>query len=88
VRYIFGTDAYTIFTVDKVIQALIKQIQAVAADKKSTEFASLFNTTHVNGAYRYLAEEIVPDETLYKITSVSNFSRYTYFHALCLHFFF
>lgn len=29
VRYIFGIEAYTMFTVDKVIQALIKQVSSI-----------------------------------------------------------
>lgn len=74
VRYIFGIDAYVILTIDKVIQSLIKQIQAVAADKKSIELMTLFIKqfhNRDNGAYRSLAEDIVSDETLYKITFVS-----------------
>ncbi|KAI8379519.1 uncharacterized protein BYT42DRAFT_329822 [Radiomyces spectabilis] len=75
-RYLFVTDAYVLFTVDKLIHAIIKQIQAVTVDTKSVELVRLFRTDQllenmsprVMSVYRLRAEDTVgPDENLYKI---------------------
>lgn len=79
VRYLFGTEAYTMFTIDKVVQSLIKQIQTVLSDKKSIQLVQLFHQ-YINGhqalsMYRNLAEDILlggSDENLYKMTLVSD----------------
>ncbi|KAI7889487.1 uncharacterized protein EV154DRAFT_514399 [Mucor mucedo] len=78
VRYLFGIEAYTMFTVDKVVQALIKGIQTVLSDKKSIQLAHLFRQ-YINGhqplsVYRNMAEDILlggSDDTLFKINLVS-----------------
>lgn len=77
VRYLFGIEAYTMFTIDKVVQALIKQIQTVLSDRKSIELIHLFNQS-INepkplSSYRSSAEEILggSDENLYKMNLVS-----------------
>ncbi|OBZ86626.1 Paired amphipathic helix protein Sin3b [Choanephora cucurbitarum] len=41
-RYVFGIDAYIVFTVDKVLQSLIKQIQTVWSDKKSIQLLTYY----------------------------------------------
>lgn len=76
-RYLFGIEAYTMFTIDKVVQALIKQIQTVLSDKKSIELVHLFNdyiTKHKPlSTYRAMAEDILgtSDENLFKLNLVS-----------------
>ncbi|KAI8353986.1 hypothetical protein BD560DRAFT_408082 [Blakeslea trispora] len=41
-RYLFGIDAYIMFTIDKLLQALIKQIQIVSMDKKSIQLLKFY----------------------------------------------
>ncbi|RUS19702.1 hypothetical protein BC937DRAFT_87073 [Endogone sp. FLAS-F59071] len=75
-RYIFGTKAFTLFTIDKVVQSMIKQIQTIMMDNKSTELISLFEKDHqldktsprLVSMYRMKAEEILgSDENVYRI---------------------
>ncbi|ORY91047.1 hypothetical protein BCR43DRAFT_463715 [Syncephalastrum racemosum] len=75
-RYLFVTDAHVLFTVDKLIHSMIKQIQAVTMEEKSVELVELFRgdqtldatCPRIVSVYRLRAEEIVgPDENLYKI---------------------
>ncbi|KAI9280942.1 hypothetical protein BC943DRAFT_344353 [Umbelopsis sp. AD052] len=75
-RYIFGTEAYILFTIDKLVSALIKQIQTLSHDTKSSELVQLFQSDRdlestsprLISVYRLRAEDIVgSDENLYKI---------------------
>ncbi|KAF7722709.1 Transcriptional regulatory protein sin3 [Apophysomyces ossiformis] len=77
IRYIFPTQAYELFTIDKLIHAVIKQIQAITVDSKSVELIRLFRSDQnlestsprIMSVYRLRAEEILgPDENLYKIS--------------------
>ncbi|EAU92595.2 transcription regulatory protein [Coprinopsis cinerea okayama7 len=43
-RWFFGTKAYLLFTIDKVIAALIKQVQTILSDHKSQELWTLLQT--------------------------------------------
>lgn len=79
-RYIFVTDAYLIFTIDKLVHCMVKQIQAITVDPKSVELIRLFRSDkglesmspRILSVYRLRAEDIVgPDENLYKINFVS-----------------
>ncbi|CAO3642759.1 unnamed protein product [Cunninghamella blakesleeana] len=42
IRFLFKTDAYTIFNIDKLIQTIIKQIQTLATDEKSVDLLMLY----------------------------------------------
>ncbi|KAI8342641.1 hypothetical protein BC941DRAFT_389690 [Chlamydoabsidia padenii] len=75
-RYFFVTDAYILFTIDKLVHALVKQIQAVTVDTDSVELVRLFRSDQelditsrrLLSVYRLRAEEIVgSEENLYKI---------------------
>ncbi|CAM0137869.1 unnamed protein product [Umbelopsis sp. WA50703] len=75
-RYIFGTDAYIMFTIDKLVAALIKQVQTLSHDTKSSELVQLFQSDRdlestsprLVSVYRLRAEDIVgSDENLYRI---------------------
>ncbi|KAL7423639.1 hypothetical protein Q5752_001220 [Cryptotrichosporon argae] len=75
-RLMFGTKAYIMFTVDRVIAAVVKQAQTVIGDLKSQELWSLLvrdrqtdtTTTRSQIAYRMNAEAVLgPDENLYRI---------------------
>jgi paired amphipathic helix protein Sin3a len=79
-RYIFGTDAYIMFTIDKLVAALIKQVQTLSHDTKSSELVQLFQSDRdlestsprLVSVYRLRAEDIVgSDENLYRINLVS-----------------
>ncbi|KAF9445685.1 hypothetical protein P691DRAFT_805298 [Macrolepiota fuliginosa MF-IS2] len=81
-RYMFGTkEAYKLFTVDKVIGGIIKQVQAVIADSRSQELleilkrdcslASFASQDQINS--RRSAEKILgPDENLFRIDWLSD----------------
>ncbi|KAI9013745.1 hypothetical protein CLU79DRAFT_768551 [Phycomyces nitens] len=75
-RYLFCTEAYVFFTVDKLALAIIKQIQAITVDTKSVELIRLLRSDQslemsspkILSVYRSRAEDIVgSDENLYRI---------------------
>ncbi|KAI8976122.1 Sin3 family co-repressor-domain-containing protein [Pilobolus umbonatus] len=46
VRYIFGTDAYIMFTVDKLVLSLLRHIHIIITDNHSQELFELFKNEH------------------------------------------
>ncbi|KAI8150039.1 hypothetical protein BJV82DRAFT_585571 [Fennellomyces sp. T-0311] len=85
-RYIFVTDAHVLFTIDKLVHSIIKQIQLVTMDEKCVELVELFRSDQtldstcprIMSVYRLRAEEIVgSDENLYKVNFVSDAGRAT-----------
>ncbi|KAH9943527.1 hypothetical protein B0H21DRAFT_490302 [Amylocystis lapponica] len=76
-RYMFGAkNAYKMFTVDKVVGALIKQVQAVLLDAKSQELFDLLHrerelvatTTQDQQNLRRNTEKVLgPDENLFRM---------------------
>ncbi|KAJ3372348.1 Transcriptional regulatory protein sin3 [Kappamyces sp. JEL0680] len=74
-RELFWTSGYLIFTVDKLVQALVKQLQLIALDSKCLELLSIYdrdrekNTTgpRQEALYRLCAEQIIQDENIYRI---------------------
>ncbi|KAK7470657.1 hypothetical protein VKT23_002080 [Stygiomarasmius scandens] len=80
-RDMFGIkDAYKIFTVDKVIAAIIKQVQNIIADSKSQDLLEGLKRDCTNGSLtnqeqissRRNAEKILgPDENLFRIDWLS-----------------
>ncbi|KAF9055963.1 hypothetical protein BJ165DRAFT_1429814 [Panaeolus papilionaceus] len=79
-RWFFGTKAYTLFTLDKLITALIKQVQTIQGDNRCQELWSLLKsaqnsknkTTQDIIRYRREAERHVgQDDHLYRIQWVS-----------------
>ncbi|EMD34640.1 hypothetical protein CERSUDRAFT_116814 [Gelatoporia subvermispora B] len=76
-RYMFGTkDAYKIFTVDKLVGAIVKQIQQVLSDQKSQELYDLLKrerdlpspTTQDQINNRRNTEKVIgPDENLFRM---------------------
>lgn len=73
VRYMYGIEGYIVFTIDKVVGALIKAAQVITSDHKSQELQSMMENDrgqdykdHI--ARRMKAESIVgKDENLYRI---------------------
>ncbi|KAH9477606.1 Transcriptional regulatory protein SIN3 [Psilocybe cubensis] len=80
-RAVFGyKEAYKIFTVDKVVSAIIKQVQSIISDPKSQELLELLKrerslnspTTQDRINYRHQAENILgPDENVFRIDWLS-----------------
>ncbi|KAF9567836.1 hypothetical protein CPC08DRAFT_680594 [Agrocybe pediades] len=75
-RWFFGTKAYTLFTLDKYIIALVKQVQTILADNKCQELWSLLksaqNSKNITAQdiirYRREAERHVgQDDHLYRL---------------------
>ncbi|OCH88405.1 hypothetical protein OBBRIDRAFT_795302 [Obba rivulosa] len=76
-RYMFGSkDAYKIFTVDKLVGAIVKQIQQVLSDQKSQELYDLLRrereipspTTQDQINNRRNTEKIIgPDENIFRM---------------------
>ncbi|CAO3596650.1 unnamed protein product [Absidia cylindrospora] len=86
IRYLFVTDAYLLFTIDKLVHAFVKQIQAVTVDTDSVELVRLFRSDQelevtsrrILSVYRLRAEEIIgSDENLYKINFDKKSDRMT-----------
>ncbi|KZT41566.1 hypothetical protein SISSUDRAFT_1042638 [Sistotremastrum suecicum HHB10207 ss-3] len=86
-RYMFGTQAYQMYTVDKLIAAIIKQVQCVIAEPKSRDIWALF-LQEVEGptpssesiqAYRQTVERTLgPEEHSYRVEWDSDRSSITF----------
>ncbi|KAI8900508.1 hypothetical protein BC833DRAFT_618450 [Globomyces pollinis-pini] len=78
VRDLFWTSGYIIFTVDKLVQAIVKQLQTVAMDSKSLELITLYgrdreksnNPVRQEALYRLGAETIIQDDSIYRLEYV------------------
>ncbi|THV08566.1 hypothetical protein K435DRAFT_708465 [Dendrothele bispora CBS 962.96] len=80
-RYMFGIkDAYKIFTVDKLIAAIVKQVQSVIADSKSQDLLEILKRDRAINTLTYQdqtnsrrnAEKILgPDENLFRVDWLS-----------------
>ncbi|KAI8071743.1 hypothetical protein BC940DRAFT_293603 [Gongronella butleri] len=75
-RFLFVTDAYILFTIDKLVHTFVKQIQAVTTDADSVELIKLFRSDceletvspRTMSVYRMRSEEIIgAEENLYLI---------------------
>ncbi|CEI90614.1 Putative Paired amphipathic helix protein Sin3b [Rhizopus microsporus] len=78
-RYVFVTDAYLLFTIDKLVHTMIKQIQTIITDSKSLELIRLFKwdkglesmSPRSLAIYRLRAEDIAgSSDNLFKINFV------------------
>ncbi|KAK2461462.1 hypothetical protein APHAL10511_005925 [Amanita phalloides] len=75
-RWFFGTKAYQLFTLDKLITALVKQVQTILSDNRCQELWSFLQsaqnietiTNQDVARYRRVAEKLVgPDDHLYRL---------------------
>jgi paired amphipathic helix protein Sin3a len=80
IRYIFGTEAYIMFTIDKLVLSLVRHIHIIIADTQSQELYDLFKREHVSEAveqgdvitYRTRVAGIIDsNENTYHISFVS-----------------
>ncbi|KAI9269941.1 hypothetical protein BY458DRAFT_510338 [Sporodiniella umbellata] len=76
-RYIFVTDAYLLFAIDKLVHTMVKQIQTIVTEIKSVELMCLFksdkalefNTFKTSTSYMSKAKDIIGfSDNLYKIS--------------------
>ncbi|KAF8625181.1 hypothetical protein AX15_005490 [Amanita polypyramis BW_CC] len=79
-RWFFGTKAYQLFTLDKLITALVKQVQTILSDGKCQDLWSFLQDAQSSETitnqdvvrYRREAEKYVgPDDHLYRLQWVS-----------------
>ncbi|KAI8928211.1 hypothetical protein BC831DRAFT_412149 [Entophlyctis helioformis] len=74
-RTMFWTSGYLVFTIDRLLQALVKQMQFIVSDNKSIDLINLFyrerekplSSSRQEAMYRYAAEELIQDENLYRL---------------------
>ncbi|CDZ97936.1 Histone deacetylase complex, SIN3 component [Phaffia rhodozyma] len=75
-RHMYGTKAYVSFTLDKLIAAIVKQVQTVLGDGRSQELLSLLyndrnlevTTARQQISYRMSAENVLgQDENLFRV---------------------
>jgi len=81
-RFMFGPrEAYKIFTVDKIIGSIIKQVQAIFTDAKSQELYNLFKEGQQPNDevhYREAAARILGDlEHLFRIEALPHLNVFT-----------
>ncbi|KAJ3048832.1 Transcriptional regulatory protein sin3 [Rhizophlyctis rosea] len=71
----FDTNAYLMFTIDKLLQNVVKQLQTMFTDPTSTKLWSLYladraqptTSSRQEATYRYTAESILEDEAMFKL---------------------
>ncbi|XP_038713582.1 paired amphipathic helix protein Sin3-like 4 isoform X4 [Tripterygium wilfordii] len=73
-RAIIGTQSYVLFTLDKLIYKLVKQLQAVAADEMDNKLLQLYAYENsrkrgrfVDAVYHENARVLLHDENIYRI---------------------
>ncbi|KAJ3145353.1 Transcriptional regulatory protein sin3 [Irineochytrium annulatum] len=74
-RSLFGTSGFLMFTIDKVVQAIIKQIQVIQGDQRNMELCELYfkdrdkksSSARQEAIYRLNAEGLTVDEHLYRM---------------------
>ncbi|KAG0224512.1 Transcriptional regulatory protein sin3 [Actinomortierella wolfii] len=74
-RYLFATKAYIVFTMDKLISALLKHVHTIVLDQRCNDLIAMFvkdrqhekNSRRQQIIYRMQADAVVGEENLYKI---------------------
>lgn len=74
-RAMFGTSAYYIYTIDKLVQSLAKQVQFILTDAKSLDLLTLFKkdrektetSSRQEAVYRLSAESLMQDESMIRL---------------------
>ncbi|PVU95697.1 hypothetical protein BB561_001661 [Smittium simulii] len=81
IRYLLGSSAYLLLTVDKLLSSILKQLQALVADSKCTELMTLFKDCVVTNksnlreyiTYRTKAQQSVgTGEHIYRFDYITN----------------
>ncbi|KAI8615126.1 hypothetical protein BC830DRAFT_1124114 [Chytriomyces sp. MP71] len=74
-RNLFGTTAYLSYTIDKLVAAIVKQVQSVITDSVCMDLLELYfkdrqklvSSSRQESVYRLNAERIVDDDNLYRL---------------------
>ncbi|KAJ3296647.1 Transcriptional regulatory protein sin3 [Rhizoclosmatium sp. JEL0117] len=74
-RGLFGTSAYLSYTIDKLVQQIVKQIQSVLSDPVCLDLVDLYfrdrdkplSSSRQESVYRMNAERVVEDDALYRL---------------------
>ncbi|KAJ3385626.1 Transcriptional regulatory protein sin3 [Entophlyctis sp. JEL0112] len=74
-RALFGTSAYISYTIDKLVQQIVKQIQVIVQDAASMDLVELYfrdrdkpvSTARQESIYRLNAERLCEDDNLYRL---------------------
>ncbi|KAL6567760.1 hypothetical protein OROGR_001428 [Orobanche gracilis] len=83
-RAIIGAQSYVLFTLDKLIHKLIKQLQTIASDEVDNKLLQLYAyerlknpTAFSDEVYRANARFLLPDDNLYRIECLPHPTRLT-----------
>ncbi|KAJ3126023.1 Transcriptional regulatory protein sin3 [Nowakowskiella sp. JEL0407] len=84
-RKLYSTSAYFVFTMDKLIQAIIKQITQIVGDENKERMIKLYyrdrakgtSTARQEAAYRIEAENLALDESLFRMEYITTESVLT-----------
>ncbi|KAI9332798.1 hypothetical protein BDR26DRAFT_868930, partial [Obelidium mucronatum] len=74
-RGLFGTSAYLSYTIDKLVQLIVKQIQSIISDPVCLDLVELYirdrnkpvSSSRQESVYRLNAERVVEDDALYRL---------------------
>ncbi|KAJ3025811.1 UNVERIFIED_CONTAM: Transcriptional regulatory protein sin3 [Siphonaria sp. JEL0065] len=74
-RGLFGTSAYLSYTIDKLVQSIVKQIQSIISDSVCLDLVDLYfrdrekpvSSSRQESVYRLNAERVVEDDALYRL---------------------
>eukprot|EP00842_Homolaphlyctis_polyrhiza_P000610 jgi/Hompol1/154/HPOL_005247-RA len=74
-RNLFWTSGYLVFTIDRLVIALCKQVQLIVADAKSLDLVNLFyrdlekptTSSRQEAVHRMSAEMLIQDENVYRL---------------------
>jgi paired amphipathic helix protein Sin3a len=80
VRSMYWTNGYVIFTIDKLVQAIAKQLQAIVMDSKSLDLIQIYKrdrekattSSRQEALYRIGAESIIQDDNIYRLEFVKH----------------
>ncbi|KAL6547202.1 hypothetical protein OROMI_022923 [Orobanche minor] len=83
-RAIIGAQSYVLFTLDKLIHKLVKQLQTIASDEVDNKLLQLYAyerlknpTAFSDEVYRVNARFLLPDDNLYRIECLPRPTRLT-----------
>lgn len=91
-RDLFTINAYVAYTMDKLIQAIVRQLQYLVADtvsvqlmelcwaEKTSEFSHRMNLRMTESTYQHRAEQLLPGENFYRISVLKKSHQVTIDH--------
>ena len=75
VRGMYWTSGYLVFTIDRLIQSIVKQLQIIVSDTKSIDLINLYyrdrekpsTSSRQEAVYRMSADSLIQDENTYRL---------------------